>query len=92
MDGDDQLLVNDLAEVATRMGFTIRYEQLNRNEEYAVQGGEFTLKQQKIILLDPTTSYTEQARILAKALSRMNTDEIYMKPNLREVIDRQNGD
>jgi hypothetical protein len=67
----------------------VRYEDLSNSEVYNVQGGWVRLKEKKIVILDSKGSVAEQIRILTKALGAIDLNEIYLKPSLRDLFEKQ---
>ena len=76
--------IEDLAE---RLGVEIVYENLGR-EEFPVRGGLCKVKGTHKIFMDPSESVQGRIEILAQALSCFNTDEIYVRPFVRDILEK----
>lgn len=74
---------DELVEVAKKVGITVRKEGGKFRSGYCI------LKEENIIILNRTTTLEVMSTILAKALSELEVDNIYMKPAIRDIIDKE---
>ncbi|GAB6282024.1 MAG: hypothetical protein STSR0008_07680 [Ignavibacterium sp.] len=74
-------IINELKEVASQLGATVRFEKGD------FKGGYCILKENKIIVINRTANTQRKAMILSAALKELGVDKIYLTPRLREIID-----
>ncbi|MBN1634662.1 MAG: hypothetical protein JW917_10900 [Ignavibacteria bacterium] len=82
-DEKKETLIRELIEIYGKIGFKVRTEKGN------FKGGFCLLREQKILLLNKNLSQEKKIGFLLKNLSELNTEEIYIKPAIRELIDNQ---
>lgn len=74
-------IIQDLREVATQLGATIRFEKGD------FKGGYCLIKENKVIVINKNANLQRKAMILSAALKELGIDEIYINPKLREIIE-----
>jgi hypothetical protein len=79
-------LLEKLKGIGARIGVEVREERLVREVGYSVHGGRCRLEGQDIILLDRNAAVSERIEILADALSEFDLGEVYMDPEIRELV------
>lgn len=84
IDEKQELLIKELIEVFNLIGYTVRIE------KGFFKGGFCLLREQKLFLLNRNIEPAKKITFLARSLAELNVDSIYLKPNIREVIDREN--
>lgn len=84
-DEKKDLLIDELTEVLNSLGFSVR------TEKGTFKGGFCLLREQKIFLLNKNLDQDKKINILVKNISGIGTEGIYLKPNIRELIDRETG-
>jgi len=76
-------LYEQLTDLAKQLGITIRKERGNFKSGYCV------LNEQNIIILNKTGSPEILAASLARSLSQFDLNKVYIKPALREYIEKE---
>lgn len=79
--------LEDLEDLAERLGVEIIYENLGR-EDFPVKSGLCRVKGAHKIFMDPGESVEARIEILARALSSFDTEEIYLRPFVREILEK----
>jgi len=74
-------LIEELHEVATHLGVTIRYERGD------FEGGYCILREQKILLVNRRLLPARKASVLARAMQEIGINNLYLKPVVREYIE-----
>lgn len=85
---DDVTTLNQLEELAVRLGMTIRYEPL-KIEGSVYIGGFCRVKGQNFVIVNRKATTIERIHILTNALKRCELSEIYMLPSLRKLLDQE---
>ncbi len=87
MDHDlsDTLLLQHLENLATLLEIAVRYESL-ADEEISIHSGGCKLSGRSVIIIDQHLPPLEQARILARELSRYDLESFYLLPRVRDFI------
>jgi hypothetical protein len=87
MDQDD--IIDQLEELAERFGIQIRYEPIKQDEDLVrVIGGLCLLRGEYVLIIDSKAAMTDRISTFAEALSHFDLDQIYIKPALRELLDK----
>jgi len=87
---DDNTTLNQLEELADRLGMTIRYEPL-KIEGSLYMGGFCRVKGQNFIMVNKKATTQERIHVLADALKRCDLNEIYILPSLRQLLEQETG-
>ena len=74
-------LLDELKEVAANLGAKVRFEKGD------FKGGYCLLKDSKVIVLNKLANTQRKVMTLAAALKELGSDEIYVNPRIREIID-----
>lgn len=86
-----EYLLNQLEELAGRLGIGIRYENVNV-EESSLAGGFCRIKEKYVLIIQPQATVPEKVRIITEALKTFPLGDIYVKPALRELIEAVSND
>lgn len=78
-------LILELIEVMESLGFSVRIE------KGGFKGGFCLLHEKKIFLMNKNLEQDRKINILVKQIAESGTDDIYLKPNIRELIDKETG-
>lgn len=78
-------LLEELTGLATSLEYTVRREQ------GAFRGGACVVKEKRLILLNRSMPYEAAAVILARALCTLVPEDTFMKPAVRDIIERERG-
>jgi len=81
-------LVEELKELATRLGFEVRHERLLREVGYRVRSGSCRVRDTRVILLDRILPPGAQIDILIEELAGHPLDDIYVSPATRRLLER----
>jgi hypothetical protein len=82
---DDQLLFDDLLRAAKNLGVAIRVEPFETPA--TAGGGSCVLRGEPLILLDARAPLREQIGALARALSELDSEVVFMTPEAREAVE-----
>lgn len=85
---DDAATLNQLEELAARLGMTIRYEPLKIEGSLYI-GGFCRVKGQDFVIVNKKATKKERIHVLAEALKRRELGEIYILPSLRKLLDQE---
>jgi hypothetical protein len=78
----------ELLNVAERAGISVRLEPMDPELFERRHGGLCKIEGVRTILVDSAASLEEQLAVLLRALGQVELDAIYMRPGLRNRIDR----
>ena len=84
-DDKKELLIQDLIEVLEKLDFTVRVE------KGIFKGGFCLLREQKVFLLNKNLEQEKKISILVKNIAEADSDNIFLKPNIRELVEREKG-
>jgi len=84
---NDEVLFNQLEELANTLGIAIRYENINV-ENSPGTGGLCRIKGEYVLILHSRLTVREKIRFLTGALRQFDLDEIYVRPVLRELLEK----
>lgn len=74
-------IIQDLRSVASQLGASVRFEKGD------FKGGYCLLKESKVIVINKNANLQRKAMILSAALKELGVDEIYLNPQMRELIE-----
>ena len=83
---NDEVLFNQLEELANTLGIAIRHENINV-ENLPGTGGLCRIKGEYVLILHSRLTVREKIRVLTGALRQFDLDEIYVKPALRALLE-----
>ena len=75
--------LHELEEVVEKLGYKVRYEKGN------FEGGYCLLKESKLFVINSRKEIERKIIILAKNLKELGIDEIFVKPHVREIIEKE---
>ncbi|HMS63659.1 MAG TPA: hypothetical protein PKD83_00235 [Ignavibacteria bacterium] len=84
-DEKKEILIQELIEVLDKLGYSVRVE------KGVFKGGFCLLREQKIFLLNKNLEQDKKIGILVRNIAEAGADELYLKPNIRELVDRETG-
>jgi hypothetical protein len=84
-------LVDELVEVANRVGLEVRRERILREIGYRARGGACRLRDKNLLIIDREQPAHEQLEILAEALRSRDFESLYLSPAARRVIGAEAG-
>jgi hypothetical protein len=87
---DVSATLNQMEELAQRLGMIVRYEPL-RIDGFVHNGGFCRANGQDFVIINKKASGLDKVHILTDALKRRDLSGIYILPSLREMMDVENG-
>ncbi len=86
---DENTIIDQLEELIERFGVQIRYEAIKQDADSVnVIGGLCLLKGEYVLIINSKVTTGDKIRTLGMALKQFDHDKIYMRPILRELLDR----
>lgn len=86
---DEYAIIDQLEELAERFGIRIRYEPIKQDEDLVkIVGGLCLLKGEYVLIIDSKAPRIDKIRTFAEAPRHFDLDQIYIKPVLRELLDK----
>ena len=86
---DEGTIIEYLEELAERFGIQIRYEAIKQDEDSInVVGGLCLLKGEYVLIINSKATVKDRIKTLAMAVKHFDLDQIYIRPVLRELLDR----
>ncbi len=83
VDPELKQMLTELEEVADKLGFKIRYEKGN------FEGGYCILKESRLLVVNARNEVERRIIIVSKSLKEIGIDDIFVKPNVREIIEKE---
>ncbi len=83
-------ILEHLEELAERLGVEIVYQKLGE-EEFPVQGGLCKVNGTFKVFIDRSKTEEDQIKILARGLSFFDTEEVYLFPYIRDILENARG-
>jgi hypothetical protein len=83
IDDKKELLIDDLVDVIEKLGFEVRIE------KGTFKGGFCLLREQKVFLINKNLEQDKKINILARNISDIGAEGIYLKPNVRELVEKE---
>lgn len=84
---DDHTALSQLEGLADKLGIQIRYDKIVE-EELTSTGGLCRLKGECFIIVNSKATTKDKIRALVKALKNFDLDDVYIRPALRELLER----
>ena len=86
---DESTIIDQLEELIERFGVQIRHEAIKQDEDSAkVVGGLCVLRGEYVLIINSKATIRDKVYTLGMVLKQFNYDQIYMRPVLRELLDR----
>jgi hypothetical protein len=86
---DDQHLFDELLQAAKKLGVEVRMEPF---ETPATMGwGLCVVRGEKLVLIDRSAPLPDRILALARALSELESERVFMVPEAREVVESMKG-
>lgn len=83
LDDKKEELIDGLKNVYENLGYEVRIE------KGLFKGGFCLLREKKLFLLNKNLDQDKKISYLAKNLSLIGTEGIFLKPNIRELIEKE---
>ena len=84
---DDGVLLNQLEELAGKLGIEIRYGNIGGEESHRT-GGLCRVKGQYVLIIHSRLNVKEKIGIITKTLKGFEMDDLYVIPVIRELLDK----
>ena len=84
IDPETKQTLAELNELAQKLGYELRFEKGN------FKGGYCLLKESKLLVVNSRNDHERRVTIISKSLKEIGIDDVYVKPGLREIIEREN--
>ena len=84
---DETAILGQLEALAHNLGILIRYEPLETETAFP-SGGLCRIKNKHFIIVDERAAIGDKIRTLAKALSRFDLSRVYLRPALRNYLEK----
>ncbi len=86
---DENTIIEQLEELIKSFGVQIRSEAIKQDEDLVkVVGGLCLLKGEYVLIINSKATVIERINTLATALKHFDLDHIYLRPVLRELLDK----
>ena len=86
---DESTIIDQLEKLIERFGVKIRHETIKQDEDSVkVTGGLCLLKGEYVLIINSQATIRDKINTLGMALKQFDHDQIYMRPVLRELLDR----
>ncbi len=76
-------MIDELIEVLGKLDFSVRIE------KGTFKGGFCLLREQKLFLLNKNLEQDKKINILVKNIAAIGVEGIYLKPNIRDLVDKE---
>jgi hypothetical protein len=83
---NNEILLNQLIELAGKLEISVREENLN-TEESSSAGGLCRVEGKYILMLNSKSPLKEKNRVMIRALQQFDLHEIYIKPAVRALLE-----
>ena len=80
---DKEALLEELRETVEALGYKIRYERGD------FSGGSCILREERLLVVNRKYTIERKISVIARALSELGVDAIFVKPAVRELIDTE---
>jgi len=86
---DENTIIEQLEELIKSFGVQIRREPIKQDEDLVkVVGGLCLLRGEYVLIINSKATATDRIETLATALKHFDLDQTYLRPVLRELLDR----
>jgi N-dimethylarginine dimethylaminohydrolase len=90
MGSNKATILGQLEELARSLGIEIRNEPIRKESSFS-PGGLCRFKGDYLMIVNSKATNEDRIEALARALSRFDLDQVYLRPGLREFLDRYRG-
>jgi hypothetical protein len=85
VDPELKQMLAELEDVALKLGYTVRYEKGN------FEGGYCLLRESKLLVVNSRNEIERRIIIIAKSLKLIGINDIFVKPGVREIIEKESS-
>ncbi|MFH1349297.1 MAG: hypothetical protein ABII26_00005 [Pseudomonadota bacterium] len=83
---DENTILKQLEELAASLSIQIRYDAIKKEGTY-YPGGLCRVKGENILFINSKADTRDKIEALAKAVSRFDLSQVYLRPGLREFLE-----
>ena len=83
---NEEVLLNQLKDLAEQLGILVRDENINI-EESSSSGGLCRIEGEYVLILNSKATVKEKNQIMIDALQQFDLSDIYIKPVIRELLE-----
>jgi hypothetical protein len=83
---NEEILLNQLEELADKLGIVVRDENINMDESSST-GGLCRIEGKYVLILNSKATVKEKNQVMIKALRQFDLNDIYLKPVIRELLE-----
>ena len=87
MNLDDTKILSQLEELTHQLGIQVRYESLKKEGTFS-PGGLCRLKGEWLLIINSRAGVKDKIEALASAVNRFDLSQRYLKPGLRDFLER----
>ena len=84
---DDHIALDQLEALAYNLGIEVRYEKIPQ-DDVTIAGGRYRLKGKNVIVVDARAPAKDRVRTLVQALKAFDLSDVYIRPALRELLEK----
>ena len=85
---DDHIALDQLEALAYGLGIEVRYEKILQ-DDVTISGGLYRLKGKNVIVIDLRAKSKDRIRTLVQALKPFDLTDVYVRPALRELLEKE---
>ncbi|MDY6878669.1 MAG: hypothetical protein V2J25_17160 [Desulfatiglans sp.] len=85
---DDSHMLDHLEALAHQLGIEVRYENLESEIVFGSRGGLCRVRDKQVVIISTTVDVGEKTRTLGRALKRFDLSRHYIRPALRDFLER----
>jgi len=86
---DENTMIDELEELIKSFGVQIRNEAIKQDEDLVyIVGGLCLLRGEYVLIINSKATTMDRIKTLATALKHFDLDQIYLRPVLRELLDK----
>ena len=83
---NEDVLLNQLEDLAEKLGILVRDENIN-SEESSSAGGLCLIEGEYVLILNSKVTVKEKNQVMINALQQFDLSGIYIKPVIRELLE-----
>ena len=84
---DNEIILSYLEELAEQLGISVWDESINLEETFSI-GGLCRVEGKYILILNSKTTTREKIEVSVKALQQFDLSNMYVKPVIRELLEK----
>jgi len=83
---NEEVLLNQLEDLAEKLGILVRDENINIEESLS-NGGLCRIEGEYVLILNSKATVKEKNQVMINALQQFDLSDIYIKPVIRELLE-----